>query len=295
MPRVLIALTIFSFALMTPNASAATPTTADFDAALSLFNARRYPEAREAFEKIIAIEAKNAAAHYYLGRTIAARNDTPALEEAVIALAKAIELDPNNATYLGIFGGTLLQLAGRTTSISAATKGRDAMEKALTIDPDYLMAREGLFQFYLRAPWPLGSSSKAAAQLAEIRKRDPDLATILGVVSKTNAKEFNAAFKLCEDVLHKQPDNYTALYHFGRTASISGKQLERGLECLQRCLRFEPPTPASPTHSHAWQRIGNIQEQLKRPAEARTAYETALELDPSNRQASDALAKLKQS
>lgn len=289
----IIALTVLSFALFASNANAASPTTAEFDAALSLFNARRYPEAREAFETIIATDPKNAAAHHYLGRTIAARNDTPALEEAVVALARAIELEPNNATYLGILGGTSLQLAGRTTSISAATKGRDAMEKALTIDPDYLMAREGLFQFYQRAPWPFGSSSKAATHLAEIRKRDPDLATILGVVSKTNAKEFDAAFKLCEDVIHKQPDNYTALYHFGRTASISGKQLDRGLACLQRCLKFEPPTPASPTHSHAWQRIGNIQEQLQRPAEARTAYETALRLDPSNRQASDALAKLK--
>jgi tetratricopeptide (TPR) repeat protein len=295
LPRVLIALKSLCLAIIVANASAASSTVPDFDAAVSLFNARRYPEAREVFEKILTTDPKNAAAHHYLGRTIAARNNTPALEEAVVSLARAVELAPNNATYLGIFGGTSLQLAGRTNSISAATKGRDAMEKALTIDPDYLVAREGLFQFYQRAPWPLGSSAKAARQLAEIRKRDPDLATILGVVSKTNAKEFDAAFKLCEDVLQKQPDNYTALYHFGRTASISGKQLDRGLACLQRCLSFEPPTPASPTHSHAWQRIGNIQEQLQRPAEARTAYEAALKLDPSNRQASDALARLKQS
>jgi tetratricopeptide (TPR) repeat protein len=289
----LIAVTALGMMALVSNAIAATPPPPDFDTAVSLFNARRYPEAREAFEKIIATDPKHAAAYHYLGRTLAARNDTPALQEAVVALAKAVELEPANAIYLGIYGGTSLQLAARTTSISAAAKGRDAMEKALTIDPDYLMAREGLFQFYQRAPWPFGSSSKAATQLAEIRKRDPDLATILAVVSKTNAKEFDAAFKLCEEILHKQPDNYVALYHFGRTASISGTQLERGLEFLQRCLKFEPPTPASPTHSHAWQRIGNIQEQLRRPTEARTAYETALKLEPGNRQAADALARLK--
>jgi tetratricopeptide (TPR) repeat protein len=291
--RHLIALTILSFTV--PIAAAAAPAAAEFDAALALFNARRYPEAREAFEKIVATDPKNAAAHHYLGRTITARNDTPALVEGIVSLAKAIELEPDNAVYLGIFGGTSLQLAGRTSSLSAATKGRDAMEKALTIDPDYLTAREGLFQFYQRAPWPIGNRAKAEAQLVEIRKRDPDLGTILGVVSKTNARDYEAAFNLCAEVLQKQPDNYTALYHFGRTASISRQQLDRGLACLQRCLNFEPPTPASPTHSHAWQRIGNIQEQLNRPAEARTAYETALKLDPSNRQAADALAKLKQS
>lgn len=273
--------------------SATDPAASEFESARKLFDAHRYPEAREAFETIIAHDPKNAAAQHYLGRTIAARNDTPAFEEALKPLAKAVELDPNNATYLGVYGGTSLQLAARTSSFSAATKGRDAMEKALMLDPNYVTAREGLFQFYLRAPWPLGSSAKAAAQLAEIRKLDPDLATILGVVSKTNAKDYAAAFQLCEDVLAKKPDDYTALYHYGRTASISGQNLERGLECLRHCIQLEPPGAASPTHSHAWQRAGSILEQLHRPAEAKTAYETSLQLDPSNRPAADALAKLK--
>ena len=287
---VLIFAVIASF--ISSTLAAESPST-ELEAALALFNAKRYPEARVELEKIIAADPTNAAAHHYLGRTIIARNDTAALEEGMVSLGKAVELEPNNAVYLGIFGGTSLQLAGRTNAISAAMKGRDAMEKALTIDPEYLMAREGLFQFYQRAPWPLGSSAKAAKQLEEIRKRDPDLATILGVVSKTTAKDFGAAFQLCEDLLNKKPANYVALYQYGRTASISGQNLERGLECLQQCLRFEPPTPASPTHSHVWQRIGNILEQLKRPTEARAAYESSLKLDPSNRAASEALAKLK--
>ena len=79
----------------------------------------------------------------------------------------------------------------------------------------------------------------------------------------------------------------------GRTASISGENLARGLACLRECLKQEPPTPASPTHSNVWQRIGNLEEKLQHPAEARTAYETALKLDPNNRQAADALGKLK--
>ena len=279
--------------LLTSGAFAADPTAANLDAALALFKTRRYPEARPMLEQIVAENPKNAAANHYLGRTIAARGDTAALEEALPWLAKAVELEPGNAVYLGIFGGTSLQLAGRTNSLSAANKGREAMEKAIAIDPNYLEAREGLFQFYERAPWPIGSNAKAKVQLEEIRKRDPDQATILGAVSLTRAKNFAAAFKMCDDVLAKNPDNYAALYHFGRTASISGEHLERGLTCLKKCLTFEPPTPASPTHSHVWHRTGIILEQLNRPADARVAYETALKLDPSNRPASDALANLK--
>jgi tetratricopeptide (TPR) repeat protein len=273
------AMTAVSFA-----ASAATPAAdvsggVGFDAALSLFKARRYPEARVAFEQIVAVEPNNAAALHYLGRTILARNDNAAFEEGLVWLAKAVKLEPDNSVYLGIYGGASLQFAARTNSVSAAMRGRDAMEKALAIDPDYMEAREGLFQFYQRAPWPIGSSAKAAAQLAEIRKRNPDLATVLDVVSKTNAKDFSAAFKLCDQVLAKNPDDYSALYHYGRTASISGQNLERGLSCLKRCLELVPPTPASPSHSNAWQRIGNLLEQLQRAPEARAAYETALQLD----------------
>lgn len=287
---------IFALAFSTAVHAAPAPTaapTAELGAAIALFQGKRYPEAREKLEKIVAAEPKNAAACHYLGRTLIARNDNAAFEEGVKWLAQAATLEPHNPIYLGIFGGASLQLAGRTNSLSAATKGREAMEKALAINPDYLEAREGLFQFYERAPWPLGSSAKAATQLAEIRKRDPDLATVLSVLSKTRAKDYSAAFKLCDEVLAKKPENYTALYHYGRSASISGQNLARGLACLQKCLALEPPTPASPTHSNVWQRIGSIQEQLKHPDEARAAYEAALKLDPSNRQASDALAKLK--
>ena len=94
----------------------------DLRTAIELFSAHRYPEARAALEKIVAAQPGNAAAHHYLGRAIAARNDPAALESALVPLSRAIELDPNNALYLGIFGGTSLQLAGRSNSISAATK-----------------------------------------------------------------------------------------------------------------------------------------------------------------------------
>lgn len=283
---------VFSLVALVPATRAAQQDSGEFKSAFDLFNAKRFPEAAAAFESILSADPKNAAAHHYLGRTILKRNDKTALEEALASLARAVELEPDNAVYLGIYGGASLQLAGRTHSLSAANKGREAMEQALRLDPNYLEAREGLFQFYQRAPWPVGSAAKAKVQLEEIRKRDPDLATILEVGSKTNAREYAAAFKLCEDVLRKNPDNYTALYHFGRTASISGQNLERGLTSLQRCLQLDPPTPAAPSHSNVSQRIGNVLEQLNRPTDARAAYHSALELDPANRQAADALRKL---
>jgi len=265
---------------------------AELRGAVALFESRQYPDARAALEKIVAREPANATACHYLGRVLLARNDRAAAEEGIKWLARAAELEPTNAVFLGIYGGASLQQAGRTNSIAAATKGRDAMERAIAVDPGYLDAREGLYQFYQRAPWPLGSSSKAAAQLNGIRERDPNRAIALEVLGKANAKDFPGAFRLCDTALEKDPDSYVALYQYGRTASLSGSNLDRGLVCLQRCLALEPPTPASPTHSHVWHRIGAIQEKLQRSSDARVAYATALRLDPANRQAGESLARL---
>ena len=280
-----------TFLLSAPVARA--DSSADLKAAIALFESRQYPDARAALEKIVTLEPANATACHYLGRVLIARNDQAAFADGLKWLARAAELDPGNAVFLGVYGGASLQQAGRTSSLSAATKGRDAMEKAIAINPGYLDAREGLFQFYLRAPWPIGSAAKAAAQLDGIRERDPERAAALEIASKANAKDYPGAFQLCGAALERNPDNYIVLYQYGRTSSISGSQLERGLACLQRCLTLEPPTPASPAHTQVWHRIGAIQEKLGRVADARVAYQTALGLDPGNRPASDALARLK--
>lgn len=268
----------------------AAPSLAD---AIALYRASRFPDARAALEPIVAAEPGNAAACYYLGETLLHRGDANALDDAVPWLEKAARLEPANADYLADFGGAAMQLAEKNTSVTAATKGRDAMEQAIKLEPDNLEARAGLMQFYERAPWPLGSSAKAAAELEEIRKRDPDRATVLSVASKTADKDYTTAFKLCEEVLARKPADYTALYQYGRTASISGQNLERGLACLRKCTELPEPGPSVPSHSYVWNRIGVVQEKLLHPADARAAYEAALKLDPANRLAAAALAKLK--
>jgi tetratricopeptide (TPR) repeat protein len=130
------------------------------------------------------------------------------------------------------------------------------------------------------------------AHLEQIRRRDPERATALAVLSKASEKDYAAAFKLCDEALSRDPANYMALYQYGRTASVSGQNLTRGLECLAKALELKPPHPASPTHANILFRMGDLQEKLGSRAEARAAYEAALKLEPENRQASAALERL---
>ncbi|HVS52296.1 MAG TPA: tetratricopeptide repeat protein [Opitutaceae bacterium] len=286
-------------ALVFACAAAALPAASPLESAQALVQAKQYPEARAALEKIVAAEPKNAAALHELGLLLRKRADNAAFEQAIADLAHAAELEPQNERYLADYGGAAMEFAGRvradslTRALGFATKGRDAMEKALTMNPEDTEARVGLFQFYSQAPWPVGSSAKAGAQLEEIRRRDPTRAVLLELGAKVAAKDYAGAFSVCDRVLANNPSDYLALYSYGRVAAISGQNLERGFACLQKCLALEPPGPTMPTHSHAWNRLGDIQQKLNRPAEARVAYVAALKEDPGNKPAADSLAKLK--
>jgi len=279
------------FVLLTVCAAARGSTS--LDDAIALFQSKQYPAARAAFEAIAKAEPRNASACYYLGLTLQRRGDEHAIDEAAPWLEKAVQLEPNNPVYLAEFGGLSMVLAQKNTSYTAASKGREAMEKAVQLNPENLDARQGLFEFYEQAPWPLGSSAKASVQLGEIQKRDPVRALALSVRLKTDVKDYAGAFKICDDVLATNPNDYMALYHYGRTAALSGEHLVRGLESMKKCLTLSPPSPASPKPTNVWNRIGLIYEKLGHMTEARAAYATAVQLDATNRQAGDALAKLK--
>lgn len=270
----------------------------DAATARDLLQARKYAEAKAILARIVAANPKNAEACHYLGLACKAPRNLPAYEEALTWLGKAVEIAPNNAGFLADYGGTSLELSAMiratslTRAISYAINGRDALEKSLTLDPENLNAREGLFRFYTMAPWPFGSRSKATAQLDEIRRRDPVRGLGLGVQAKIRTKDYAAAFNLCEDAMARNPDNYLALSLYGYTAAISGQRFERGLACLQKASGLTSPAQTVFSKGTVWFYAGNIQERLKRMAEARDAYNKAVSIEPNNKPAAGALARL---
>ena len=261
------------------------------DDALALYAQKRYPEARLALEKITASEPTNAAACHYLGLTLRQRADDRAIEDALPWLGKATELAPTNATYLTSFGITALQSAGKTRSVSTATRGRDAIIRAIELEPDNLDAREALLQFYASAPWPIGSRTKAKEQAEAIAQRNATRGLFAHVLIKTSEKKYDEAIGLCEKSLEQNPDFYPALAELGRLAVASGTKLDRGLTALRRCLQLEPPLGQA-THALIHYRIGTLHLKLNDKTAARAAFTHALQLDPQLKRAADALAKL---
>ena len=87
------------------------------------------------------------------------------------------------------------------------------------------------------------------------------------------------------------PDNYPALYQFGRAVSLSSEHIDRGMEALKKCLTLEP-SPGAPGHDAAQCRLGNLWEKKGDKNAARAAYRESLALNPNFKEASESLKKL---
>lgn len=283
----LLPLALLSLAFTT-TALASTP----LDAARQLYTERKDAEAKAAFDALARAEPRHAEAAFYLGRLAMRARDADA---AVKHFEKAVELDGKKSAYhLELAGayGAKVQSAGLLGKASLASKSRNALEKAVELDPSSVDARFGLVQYYTQAPALMGGGiDKAHVQADAIALLDPVRGRIAKAGLFAREKKYDEAFGLYEEVLKQSPDDYSTLYQVGRLAAETGERLDRGLEVLGRCLSMTPPANA-PGHAPANWRRGNILEKKGDKAAARTAYEASLALDPKFESALASLKKL---
>ncbi|HZP59013.1 MAG TPA: tetratricopeptide repeat protein [Opitutaceae bacterium] len=257
-----------------------------------LLRDHKVAEAESATRAVIAADPNEAEGYALLGSISLAKGDPNA---AVTACEKAVELAPQNSEYrrqLGEAYGFTAQKAGIITKMSWAKKCRLAYEKAVELDPQNLNARSSLMMFYQQAPGIIGGSAeKAYAQAGEIKKIDASQGRTAYAMLYIGEKKYAEAFTELEEALKAAPENYLALYQFGRLAGMTGERMDHGVEALQKCLTLSPP-PGAPGYDAVHWRLGNLRDKQGDKKAARAAYEAALAINPGYQQASDALKKL---
>ncbi len=248
--------------------------------------------AESAANALVAANPKEAEAYALLGSVCVAKGDP---DGAVNACEKAVELAPASSDYqlqLGDAYGFAAQKAGMFSKIGWAKKCLAAYEKAVELDPKNLTARSSLMTFYQQAPGMMGGGiDKAYAQAAEIKKLDATRGHIAYATLCAGEKKFVEAFAELDEVLKTTPDNYPALYQFGRLTALTGERVDRGMDALKKCLTLSPP-PGTPGHDAAQWRLGNLWEKKGDKKAARAAYEAALAINPNFQPAIDSLKKL---
>lgn len=313
------------FLLLASTLAAQTP-------AETLFKQGKYEDAKRAFQAQLATNPRDANALFHLGR-IAEEQDrhSEAVDWYEKAL-KINDTSATYHFWLGSATGALAQRASKIKQPFLARKVKGAFERAVQLDPQMLEPRYGLVDFYTMAPGVMGGSKEKARQQAEeIKKLHPFRGHFMDAriaarennpaaegqayeaalaAAKTSAPDSLApwyslanwyrrnnradeAFAIYDSIMQRKPDEMPVHASFGVTASLTGKQLERG----ERELKFylaNPPKDALPqTLSFVRYHLGQIYEKTARRDAARAEYAEAIRLNDQNADAKKALAALR--
>ena len=278
---------VFAFLFLTTLAHAAS-----LETAREHYQAKRYDEARAALTELAAAEPQNSELHYHLGLVAMKTGDT---DEAIRCFERATQLTPENSDYhmeLGGAYGAKAEQVGLLSKMTWAKKCQAALEKSVALNPDNLVARNGLVSYYRAAPAFVGGGlPKAYEQAEEIRRRDVVMGAAILAQLYIREKKLDDAIATLTDATKSRPDNYHLHYLFGRTAADSGTHLDAGEQALQRCLELTPG-PRDPSHAHVHWRLGLIAQKRGDPSAARAFFEKSLSLDPNLSEARAALDSL---
>lgn len=154
----------------------------------------------------------------------------------------------------------------------------------------------------------------AAARAAVAEWPDnTDLAFLLGSLLDESGNK-REAMAVMEGILKKQPDNFQALNYVGYTLAEENRELDRALQLLSRADALSPDQAyiidslawalfragkaeealarirravglEGPVDATIWEHYGDIARHLGHAAEARRAYQKALDLKPDNAEA----------
>jgi tetratricopeptide (TPR) repeat protein len=321
----LMALTIVCLAASPTLAQARA--SADLPAAISLFEQQQYDKAKSELGALVAADPKNATAMLYLGRiALIARSSG----EAIGWLERAAAVDGKSSPihyWLGVAYGQHTSRASKLRQAMTAKRIKSEFETAVRLDPANVNARMGLVQFYVIAPGILGGDAdKAQQQVNEIARLSPyrgHLATAYIAERRERyadaereylaaqalqpdsleaayqlaymyhrTKQYDKAFAMLDRFLAKYPKDPSLHYAYGRTAALSGTNLDRGEQALRYYLE-QPEGEGRAPYPSAFVRLGMIQERRGNKDLAREEYKHALQLDPDQPEAKDGLKRVK--
>jgi tetratricopeptide (TPR) repeat protein len=238
-------------------------------------------------------------------------------DEAANSFERAIELNPNRSEYHLWLGNAYTKQLATANFIRKGLIGRrigPQYDKAVELDSSSVVAADTRVDFYLEAPGMAGGgvdkakaeaarltrlnaylggfakariaekekmSDQAESEYRELMRSFPDstrpvvaLATLL-----QSRERFAEAFDVIDARLARFPNDTVVIYQLGRAAAISGKELTRGEAALRKFLALLGVSdPQSRANAHY--RLGMIREKQGDVATARAQYDSAIVLNP---------------
>jgi tetratricopeptide (TPR) repeat protein len=319
---------VFCVSALCPEGAAAQPgIPVSLDAARRAYEASQYAAAVQFLQSAAAADPQDGEIYLLLTKSYI---ELSQFDAAIQSAERAVLLASQNSQYHQWLGKAYGEKAARASwfsALSLAKKARKEFEIAVKLDERNFAARQDLIEFYCSAPGIVGGGEDKAlphiARLEELdaseghyargncRRQKKDFASADTEFTKaleSGAKAPDLIYDIGDYALKQsQPGRLLAVVEAGLKAALSDPradfyraaayilkkeepaEAERLLRAyLKRApLRTGYPRPAA---AHEW--LGRALELQGDPAAARKEYQAALQADPKNKGAHEALKRL---
>jgi tetratricopeptide (TPR) repeat protein len=295
--------------------------------AVSLYEGGKYLQASQAFSRICPASAHCGPARIWLGRSFLKLRRW---NDAVDQMEEAVKEGPDSSEahlWLGRAYGMKAADSFFLTALGLAKKVAREFETAIRLNPENVDARFDLLEFCIEAPSMVGGGkdkaldqAEAIAQLnkrlgytarAQIAEHDKDWQTSEGELRQAVADfpddpgayadlaaflfrrgGFQGAASVSARALALRPEYPAVQLTLAASEIRQGKKTAEAEEIL-RGLAVGPLVYGDPSFEEVYYWLGEALLDQGQKAEARRAFQTALEFNPDYKEAKSALAKLR--
>jgi tetratricopeptide (TPR) repeat protein len=292
------------------------------------FEDGKYQQAAAILQTALAQDAQNPALHYWLARCYFELGN---YDGAIASAKRAVELAPATSEYhlwLGRAYGRKAEHAGWFSGLFLAKKTVHEFEEAVRHDPQNFAAQRDLIEFYYRAPGVAGGGNdKAQRQIQALADLDPveghlargdyfaakkrfdqaaaEFHQVLAAKPTKVSPYFDVAdFYLSHDhashaeeaieaAARVDPTDRRLPYYRGALRVLAGNGLPEAERLLKTYLEAVPQRSDLPSHASAQEWLGRLYEQEGQCQAAVEQYRKALELEPHDKGAQEALRRLR--
>jgi len=297
------------------------------DEATAAFTAGEYGRAIEILNRAAISAPRDAAIEHLLARCY---YEDEQFDRAIPYAEKAVSLDPQNSQYhelLGRLFGEKADRSGWFSALSLAKKARKEFETAVQLDERNFSAMQSLIEFDCSAPGMAGGGEdKARPEIERLSALDAAQGHYAAGNCRRQKKDNEAADREFRKALALHPKSIDLIYDIGdhymkhnqpeglhlvleegervapndlrgkfyRAAyfAMEKKDQVEATKLLREYLAKAPKRNNYPNRAivHYW--LGRIEENQNDATSAKREYKEALNLEPKNRFATEALKRL---
>jgi tetratricopeptide (TPR) repeat protein len=253
-------------------------------------------------------------------------------DAAITSAEKAIGVAPDDSTYHEWLGRSYGEKASKSSwfsALSLAKKAQQEFETAIRLDKRNYAATQALIEFDCAAPGIAGGGEdKAQPQIEQLAAMDSSEGHYAAGNCRRQKKDFAVADAEFDKALagakspdliydigdyavkRSQPGRVLAVVNAGQRAAprdvrakfyrataliLKNEKPEEAEKLLREYLSTAPTRTAYPRPATAHDWLGRLFDSQNNREAATREYETALQLDPKNKEAQEALRRLRKS